>query len=116
VGGTPAAPAENTTPGPNFAQAKPALSAGVVTAAVTASLAAFWAVAADAGWYPWLQPNTQTLINGAVIAVVAMLAAVWAERRTTPIATPKLQSGTHVEVLDAQGATTGHVEVNSPEA
>lgn len=99
---------------PSIIQRQPALTAGGITAIASAVLAAFWAVMSDAGALTWLSPSTQALVTGAIIAVVAGAAAWWAQRRSTSISAPKLQEGTHVEVYDAAGATTGHVQVNAP--
>ena len=98
---------------PSILQRQPAAAAGGITAAVGAILLAFWAVAADAGWLTVLQEGTILLVNNAILIVVGLLAAWWAQRRSTPTAAPKLQEGTVAEVTNASGATVGHVEVQA---
>lgn len=98
---------------PSILQRQPAAAAGGITAAVGAILLAFWAVAADFNWLSALEQSTILLVNNAVLIVVGLLAAWWAQRRSTPTAAPKIEQGTVAEVTNAAGATLGHVEVQA---
>jgi len=98
---------------PSILQRQPALSAGGITAAVGAILLAFWAVAEDAGWFTQLDEGTILLVNNAVLILVGLVSAWWAQRRSTATAAPKLQEGTVTEVTNQAGATVGHQEVQA---
>lgn len=108
------APSDQPQQTATLLQRQPALAAGGITATVSAVMAALWAVAADAGQLTWLTPSSQALVTGAVLAVVALVAGYWAQARSTSTTQPKLVEGTHVQVTDSQGATTGHVQVSVP--
>jgi hypothetical protein len=96
---------------PNLLAREPIAAAAGVTGAVTALLAAFWAVASDENWLSSLQPNTVLLVNGAIIIVVSMLANWWARRHSTATAAPTIAQGTVVRTTDAAGAVTGSTTV-----
>lgn len=83
---------------------EPVLVAGGVTAAVSAVLAALWSLSADFGWLAQVTPQTQALVTGAVLAVVALAANAWARARVTPTSAPELSIGTKVTTPNGTAA------------
>lgn len=98
---------------PSAIQQQPALAAGGITAAASAIMAAFWAVLSDLGVLPQISTATQALVTAAILSVVAMIAAVWAQRQSTSTSSPKLAESTAIAVTNAAGATVGHVQLPS---
>lgn len=105
-------PATTTTP--NVLQTRPIAAAGGILVAISAVMAAFWAVVSDAGAMPWLTVASQGLITFAIQAVATTIAALWAQSRSTPTAAPTLVAGTSIKVVDDGGAILGHMDTPTP--
>jgi hypothetical protein len=100
-------------PQPKGQDRSPVTVAGAVLIAVQASMAALWAVTADAiPTFP-LKPGTEGLVTAAIMSLATVVVMVWTGRRTTPTSAPILPESTHVGITNGSGQVGAIVQLPS---
>lgn len=106
------------TPSPAPAKARQSLSdaapltvAGAALIALQTTMAAIWAVVADANHDFPLSSATEQLVTGAVMAIGVVITMVWARRRMTPTAAPILPESTSVGISNGSGKVEAVVQL-----
>lgn len=61
-----------------------------------------------------LDPVLKVALSAFLSAIVVFVSLAWAHKQVTPVAKPRLPSGSEVEILDDDGASTGDTVIVRP--